>query len=134
MRSLRVVSHGDMTPYYSQSFKGVAGVVKRVKKCAALNRLNGTATVETMSVNRFKLESNSSFSIRVPRKMGVLEEATDWKLQFDLTAPQYGQSKEKPFPGEVLAFPGSRPDGVIWSNGSKTVTWIELTSPHESNM
>ena len=115
-------------------FKGVAGVVKRVKKCAALNRLNGIDKAETMSVNRFKSESNSSFCIRVPKKLRVLEEATDWKLQFDLTAPQYGQSKEKPFPEEVLASPGSRPDGVIWSNASKTVTWIELTSPHESNM
>ena len=29
---------------------------------------------------------------------------------------------------------GSRPDGVIWSLSSKTVIWIELTSPWEENM
>ena len=30
--------------------------------------------------------------------------------------------------------PALRPDGVIWSKSTKTVVWIELTSPWEDNM
>ena len=35
---------------------------------------------------------------------------------------------------EIMAFPGKRPDAVIWSCSSKIVIWIELTSPWEDNM
>jgi len=64
----------------------------------------------------------------------VLEKASDWKLLFDVTAPTYGQTKNQAFPAEIMAFAGKRLDGVIWSMSSKTVIWIELTSPWEDNM
>ena len=43
--------------------------------------------------------------------------------------------KNRPFPPEVGSPGGigSRPDGIIWSMKSKTVIWIELTSPWEEN-
>ena len=61
-----------------------------------------------------------------------MESANDWKVQFDVN--DGGVSvKERPFPSEiaVVSGPGSRPDGVIWSMQTKTVIWIELTSPWE---
>ena len=47
-----------------------------------------------------------------------------------------GYRTSLPFPPEiaVVSGKGSRPDGVIWSLSSKTVIWIELTSPWEENM
>ena len=64
-----------------------------------------------------------------------LESADDWKVQFDVN--DEGVSvKERPFPSEiaVVSGPDSRPDGVIWSMQTKTVIWIELTSPWEENL
>ena len=64
-----------------------------------------------------------------------MESADDWKVQFDVN--DEGVSvKERPFPSEiaVVSGPGSRPDGVIWSMQTKTVIWIELTSPWEENL
>ena len=52
--------------------------------------------------------------MRVPEVKEVLAKAMDWKLMFDINAPEFEQSKERPFPPEILACPGSRPDGVIW--------------------
>ena len=55
-------------------------------------------------------------------------------LQFDVN--DEGVSvKERPFPSEiaVVSGPGSGPDGVIWSVQTKTVIWIELTSPWDEN-
>ena len=77
----------------------------------------------------------------------MLARASDWKVQFDLDMSD-GMSKIRegehsaghrtslPFPPEiaVVSGKGSRPDGVIWSLSSKTVIWIELTSPWEDNM
>ena len=42
--------------------------------------------------------------------------------------------KERPFPSEisVVSALGSRSDGVIWSLQTKTVIWIERTSPEEN--
>ena len=47
-----------------------------------------------------------------------------------------GYRASLPFPAEiaVVSGKGSRRDGVIWSLSSKTVIWIELTSPWEENM
>ena len=70
----------------------------------------------------------------MPAKKAVLEEATDWDLQFDITVPAYEQVKERAFPDEILAGVSIRPDGVIWSRAQKIVIWIELTSPWEQNM
>ena len=55
-------------------------------------------------------------------------------MQFDIN--EEGQVKDRNFPPEiaVVTGEGSRPDGVIWSMESKTVIWIELTSPWEINM
>ena len=81
----------------------------------------------------------------------IFSKATDWKIQFDLDMEE-GLSKERhedggsykgkdfrrslPFPTEIatVSGKGSRPDGVIWSVSSRTVIWIELTSPWEQNM
>ena len=64
----------------------------------------------------------------------LLKSADDWKVQFDVN--HEGVSvKERPFPTEIAVVSGlgSRPDGVIWSLQTKTVIWIELTSPWEEN-
>ena len=68
-------------------------------------------------------------------QLPLLESVDDWKVQFDVN--DEGVSvKERPFPSEidVVSGPGSRPDGVIWSMQTKTVIWIELTSPWEETL
>ena len=34
--------------------------------------------------------------MRVPEVKGVLAKAVDWKLMFDINAPEFEQSKERP--------------------------------------
>ena len=65
----------------------------------------------------------------------LLESADDWKAQFDINDESVSV-KERPFPSEiaVVSGPGSRPNGVIWFMQTKTVIWIELTSPWEENL
>ena len=53
---------------------------------------------------------------------------------FDMNVLEYEQRKERPFPPEIVPFAPNHPDGVIWSCSTKTVIWIELTSPWEENM
>jgi len=69
-----------------------------------------------------------------PPQRDVLAKATDWKVQFDLALGEESR-KERPFPPEIaiVTGKGSRPDGIIWSMETKTVIWIELTSPWEEN-
>ena len=58
----------------------------------------------------------------------LLVSADDWKVQFDVNDVHEGVSvTERPFPSEiaVVAGPGSRPDGVIWSMQIQTVRWIQ---------
>ena len=45
----------------------------------------------------------------------------------------YQDGVSAPFPPEiaVVSGVGSRPDGVIWSVETKSIVWIELTSPWE---
>ena len=96
----------------------------------------------------FKSTSGNAFKMpHSATKQDVLARASDWKVQFDLDMSE-GMSKQRegvhsdgycislPFPPEiaVVSGTGSRPDGVIWSVSSKTVIWIELTSPWEENM
>ena len=64
----------------------------------------------------------------------VLGSALDWKLQFDVHAPEMGQTKNETFPCEILPGVEQRPDGLIWSRSAKIVIWLELTSPWEENM
>ena len=54
-------------------------------------------------------------------------------MQFDFDNED---GKSKPFPPEiaVVSGVGSRPDGEMWSMATKTVIWIELTSPWEENL
>ena len=63
----------------------------------------------------------------------LFETSDDWELQFDVCVAADGQTKNSPFPPHITASK-CRPDGVMWSNKLKTVTWIELTSPWEENM
>ena len=81
-----------------------------------------------------KSETGKKFS--APRgcceKAAVFSEGEDWQVQFDF------ETEEKvcrPFPSEIaiVSGEGSRPDGVMWSMETKTLVWIELTSPWEEN-
>jgi len=92
----------------------------------------------------FKSESGNTFKVPgLKAKEEVLAQASDWQVQFDLDMvsglPQsktYRKTYHLPFPPEiaVVSGKGSRPDGVIWSTSTKTVIWIELTSPWTENM
>ena len=55
----------------------------------------------------------------------LLEGADDWRVQFHVN-DEGVPVKERPFPSEIA--------GVIWSMQTKTVIWIELTSPWEENL
>ena len=59
-------------------------------------------------------------------------EGDDWKVQFD---SENEEGVSSPFPPEIaiVSGEGSRPDGVMWSMETKTIVWIELTSPWEDN-
>ena len=90
----------------------------------------------------FKSEKGNTFKVPGPKvKVEVLAQACDWQVQFDLDM-ESGSSKtwhklwHLPFPPEiaVVSGRGSRPDGVIWSTSTKTVIWIELTSPWTENV
>ena len=107
--------------------------MNRFKNEQQAKKLSGQA--EAPNVIQFRSESGKKYvPVRAPVATMVLQKASDWKLLFDLTAPTFGQTKNQPFPAEILAFVGKRPDGVIWSMSSKIVIWIELTSPWEDNM
>ena len=97
-------------------------------KLKSVETLNGDSLVSNASGNSFTAPAKPT-----PLKC-VLEKATDWQVQFDIN--EEGQVKDRNFPPEiaVVTGEGSRPDGVIWSMESKTVIWIELTSPWETNM
>jgi len=116
-------------------FRAVLSVLNRVKNSLKAKKLSGQPDEQTVSVF-WNPESGEKYpgKVRAPKATTVLEKASDWKLLFDVTAPTYGQTKNQAFPAEIMAFAGKRPDGVIWSMRSKTVIWIELTSPWEDNM
>ena len=61
------------------------------------------------------------------------EQGSDWKVQFDF---EDEDGECRPFPPEiaVISGEGSRADGVMWSLETKTVVWVELTSPWEENL
>ena len=64
---------------------------------------------------QFKSESNVKCpAVRLPVRKNILAEAADWELQFDMTAPEYNQTKEWRFPVEILGGDTAlRPSGVI---------------------
>ena len=113
--------------------RGVLAVSNRYKESQAKGKL-GCMPAESKPI-AFKSAENNSFKVvRAPETRQFLETASDWKFQFDVHAPELSQSKNKMFPAEILETSEHRPDGVIWSSSTKTVIWIELTSPWEENM
>ena len=63
----------------------------------------GVSKQEVNKTVQFKSESNVNYpAVRVPVKKDIPAEADDWELQFDMTAPQYYQTKERRFPAEIL--------------------------------
>ena len=114
-------------------FRAILAVVNRFKDGQQSCKRSGAATTSSR-VMPFVSETGTKYAVRAPMTTELLAKATDWNLQFDLTAPAYGQTKERPFPPEIVANPGKRPDGVIWSCSSRIVLWVELTSPWEPNM
>ena len=97
-------------------FRTVYRAVLRVKKKHQQVKL-GVSEQEVNKTIQFKSESNVKYpAVRVPVRKDILAEAADWQLQFDMTAPEYNQTKERRFPVEILGGdPALRPDGVIWS-------------------
>ena len=115
-------------------FRGVLRVVNRYKKAAQEGKL-GVSEQPNSTCIQFRSEANVKYApVRVPVVHQLIAQATDWKLMFDMNVPEYEQRKERPFPPEIVPFAPNRPDGVIWSCSTKTVIWIELTSPWEENM
>jgi len=81
-----------------------------------------------------KSETGTKFNApRGPREEPLFSQGDDWQVQFDFETEE---RECRPFPPEiaVVSGEGSRPDGVMWSMETKTVVWIELTSPWEENL
>ena len=83
------------------------------------------------------MKSDKGTKFSAPRSQitdkAVFQQGSDWKVQFDF---ENQEGVSAPFPPEiaVVSGVGSRPDGVIWSAETKTIVWIELTSPWEENL
>ena len=127
-------------------FRAIFTVVKRLKRTHAEGKLKGKQGARSApQAIRFKSATSmvngtvskgadSVFTApRAPETPAILPQASDWRLKFDLDAPAFGQTKAPHFPVEIT-MTGDIPDGVIWSASTKTVVWIELTSPWEENM
>ena len=113
-------------------FKAVLRTVNRYKNTYAKEKRNPSC--QTNQAISFVTESKTKYkALRAPKVKDLLDQASDWQLQFDLDAPEYHQIKERMFPSEIVEA-DKRPDGVLWSCSSKMVIWIELTSPWEENM
>ena len=113
-------------------FKAILSVLNRHKKSKQEGK-QGKARVVQPPIVFKSTEATKYTAIRAPRPEGI-SKVVDWKLQFDLQAPAYGQTPDRMFPMEIIEVSDKRPDGVIWSCSSQTVIWIELTSPWEENM
>ena len=126
-------------------FASYHAVTDRIKKANEANpqSFNEVKTFQNpLAAIGFKSDQGNTFKVPGPKvKVEVLAQACDWQVQFDLDM-ESGSSKTShkgwhlPFPPEiaVVSGRGSRPDGVIWSTSTKTVIWIELTSPWTENM
>ena len=75
-----------------------------------------------------KSESNVKYpAVKVAVRKVILAEAADSVLQFDLTAPEHTETKERRFPVEIFGGdPSLGPDAVIWS---RSTTWCPV-HPH----
>ena len=104
--------------------RGVIRVMNRFKKMQQECKRDVTKKV-THTAIRFHSTAGVKYpTVQVPVVQELLATAMDWKLLFDINAPEFGQRKEQPFPPEIVASQGGRPDGVIWSCSTKTVIWI----------
>ena len=103
-------------------FRTMYRAVLRFRKEHQQGKL-GVSEQEVNKTIHFKSESNIKHSaVRVPVRKAILAEAAVWELQFDMTAPEYNQTKERRFSVEILGGdPALRADGVIWSRSTKTV-------------
>jgi hypothetical protein len=114
---------------------------------AVQSRIDESKEIEkdvVTQASQFRSSLGKQFTVPHPEKdcsdrltplRGVFEKADDWKVQFDVGV-EGELVAERPFPSEIaiVSGRGSRPDGVMWSMKTKTVIWIELTSPWEENM
>ena len=56
----------------------------------------GESEQEVNKTIQLKSESNVKYpAVRVPVRKGILAEAADWELQFNMTAPEYNQAKDR---------------------------------------
>jgi hypothetical protein len=81
-------------------------------------------------------ETELTQTFKAPRAkptVTLLGGAIDWCTLADLDAPEHGHQPNVTFPMEITVS-DQRPDLVIWSKATRTVIWIELTSPWEENM
>ena len=113
-------------------FRAIYALTLRVKKSQAeakrRPRSNSLPTLDFVTDSKVKYGHPVRLHTPSPN---VLEEASDWKVQFDINAPKFKQSKEVSFPAEIGVVASQRPDGLIWSNSAKILIWVELTSPWE---
>ena len=78
------------------------------------------------------MKSDKGTKFSAPRSQitdkAVFQQGSDWKVQVDFEN-QDGVSA--PFPPEIAVVSGeaSCPDGVMWSVETKTIAWVEFTSP-----
>ena len=112
-------------------YRGVMDAIEEAGKDEDVGVSAATVTFKTDSGKEY---TKASTALRDPSPKNVLSGASDWKVQFDLNLGLESE-KDRPFPSEVAVVTGkgSRPDGIIWSMETKTIIWIELTSPWEEN-
>jgi hypothetical protein len=117
-----------------QIYKATLAVSNRFKEAGAKQKQGKEVATREPIVFKSANSSTKFVVDRVESVGALLELAPDWKFQFDVESPACSQSKNTPFPSEILETSKHRPDGVIWSMSCKIVIWIELTSPWEENM
>ena len=82
-------------------FRTMYRTVLRFKKEHQQVKL-GVPEQEVNKTIQLKMESNVKYpAVRVPVRKVILAEAADWELQFNMTAPEYNQTKERHFPVEI---------------------------------
>ena len=62
-------------------------------------------------------------SRKVRGEVPLFEQSDGWVLQFDLAYNEDGQRKNGPFPAHIATM-GKRPDGIMFSDKLKAVTWL----------
>ena len=111
----------------------VLAVVNRHKKTRQRGK-RVSAPVPRKVISFVSEKGAKRTAVRAVPMQSVIATATDWKFQFDIDAPEHGQTSRQMFPLEIIEVSDKRPDGVVWSCSAQVVIWIELTSPWEENM